>query len=316
MSLNVDPAKLRKPNIRFSLDPIFNREKSQKEKREVWDDIEHVHITFPGNTQTELVAPATDIAGWSEGMGDDRRELTYAEKFNAEYIAFKEGRADELGGTPIDQLDIPEGKKRELKALHVKTIEQLASLDGAHLKRIGMGGGELKERAIRYVEAHQTEGSTDALLAQLNALQDVVRQQAAQLAAFQATVTEGQARTAEAVAAKAATGEGALLGSGGVAVTGDTTGHRTVPGVVDGDSSSDPNDPPHDPLDHDQDGGKGGSLPDELKEVEAQFEGFSDEDIGNWLTDAEVKVDGRWGHRRLLEEAKAVLDAKGKKKHK
>lgn len=289
---SVDVKNPRLPNVWFSLDPVLNEAKTRDEKREVWDDVEMVHITFPGNTQTELAAPAMDNAGWDDAHV---HEMTYAEKYNAEYLAFKDGRAEVAGGTPLDRLPgLTEGKRRELRAVHVKTVEQLASLDGAQLKRIGMGGRDLKNLATEYLATHKDTESTDTLLATIARLNS-------ENAALKAGQTEGQKRTAAAVAAKDAPAT--------------PTDIPDVPGVADGDSETDPNAPIHtDKFDHDKDGKSGGSLPAELKDTAEAFEGFTDEDIAIWLKDANVEVDGRWGHKRLLEEAKAVLDKQGKKK--
>lgn len=44
------------------------------------------------------------------------------------------------------------------------------------------------------------------------------------------------------------------------------------------------------------------------------FAGFTDEDLKQWLIDANVEVDGRWGNNRLLIECQKVLDKQGKAK--
>jgi len=44
------------------------------------------------------------------------------------------------------------------------------------------------------------------------------------------------------------------------------------------------------------------------------FETFDDDDLKQWLIDASVEVDGRWGRNRLLIEAQKVLDKTGKAK--
>lgn len=45
------------------------------------------------------------------------------------------------------------------------------------------------------------------------------------------------------------------------------------------------------------------------------FEGFEDEDIRNWLKEADpaLEIDGRWGRKTLIEKADAILAVTGKK---
>jgi hypothetical protein len=63
-----------------------------------------------------------------------------------------------------------EGKRRELKALGVNTVEQLASLDGTPLKQLGMGGREMKNQAQAYLDNAAGSADVTNLAAQVAAL--------------------------------------------------------------------------------------------------------------------------------------------------
>jgi hypothetical protein len=76
--------------------------------------------------------------------------VTYAEVYNEQYRKFKAGQQQTVSGTPLSEAPfLTEGKRRELRALNIHTVEQLAGLDGANLKTLGMGGREWKNQARR-----------------------------------------------------------------------------------------------------------------------------------------------------------------------
>jgi hypothetical protein len=197
------------------------------------------------------VFPAHDVAEWStDPETGEKIEVTYAQKYNAEYLAFKNGNVNGHVGTPLEELPfVSQGKRLELKALHIITAEQLAGLDGAPLKQLGMGGRELKDQAAAYIE---TAGKNrDATY-----LRDELAKRDADMASMRAeldALKNGTPRTQA----------------------------------------------PVDP---------------ELEKTTEAFKDFADDDLKNWLEQAGVKADGRWGRERLLSEAKTILDRDGKKK--
>lgn len=148
----------------FRMHAEINDAKSRKEGRPIYDEYELVEITFPANKHTVFAAPATDYAGWGEdALTGQRTQITYAQKYNQQYLAFKSGTAQSLGGTPLDELTfLSQGKRLELKALNIHTAETLAALDGAQLKMLGMGGRDLKNQAQAYLDtANKTVDTTE-----------------------------------------------------------------------------------------------------------------------------------------------------------
>lgn len=146
----------------FKLHPMPNEARTKKEGRPIFDDIEVCVIRFAGNTKMQGVFPAHEAftrapnpeTGYVE-------EVTYAMHFNAQYLQFKNGDAQSMSGTPLTMLPlVTPGKRLELKALAIHTVETLAGIDGAQLKTLGMGGRDLKNQAIAYLE--QASKLTDA----------------------------------------------------------------------------------------------------------------------------------------------------------
>lgn len=156
---------------------------SKKAGRPIYRDIEVCELHYPGEKQNKPVFPAHSFAGWGEDEYGNAQKLTYALKYNEQYLRFKEGRAQVAEGTPLSELPfLTEAKRMELKALKIYTAEQLAGLDGQNLKNLGQGGRALKEQAQAFIEtASRSAGSV--ALAEEN---EMLRQQIAELRAEQA----------------------------------------------------------------------------------------------------------------------------------
>jgi hypothetical protein len=166
--------------------PVFknmafkNETKSRTAGRPIFDDVEMVEIRFAG-TKDYSIHPVTEFSHWEtdQETGEQRR-LTYAERWPRQFRQFREREQQTKSGTPLDYLTfLTNGKKAELRALAIYTIEALAELDGQPLKNLGLGGRELKNRAMEYLASSdhnaviaRMQQQIDALMAQNSVLQD------------------------------------------------------------------------------------------------------------------------------------------------
>lgn len=141
---------------RFFSHPVRDDDASKKAGRPIFKDVDHVEIRIAGNKYTMGVFPA--IATWmtkkqATEYGEEEVKITYADRFNKQYLEYKAGDQQSFGGTPLSEAPfLTEGKRRELKAIHVNTVESLAMIDGQPLKMLGPGGRELKNQAMAYIE--------------------------------------------------------------------------------------------------------------------------------------------------------------------
>lgn len=132
---------------------VYNKPKSLKEGRPIFDDIEVVEIRKPGAKDFQAF-PALAMSHWAEDrMTGEQTQVTYAERFSQQYRQFKASSAQTKSGTPLDQVAfLSEGRRAELRAQNIYTVEQLASIDGAELKNLGPGGREMKNEAVAFIE--------------------------------------------------------------------------------------------------------------------------------------------------------------------
>ncbi len=190
---------------RFFSHPIRDDEASKKAGRPIFKDVDHVEIRMAGNKYTVGVFPA--LSTWMTRMeateyGEEPVNITYALRFNKQYLEFKAGNQQSFTGTPLSEAPfLTEGKRQELRAIHVKTVEALAAIDGQPLRALGPGGRELKNQAIAYMEkAKEGVGSTrlaDELSKRDTQIEDLQRQILEMKGAPATTVDPGIASTFE-----------------------------------------------------------------------------------------------------------------------
>lgn len=137
----------------FKTTAVKDEGASAKAGRPIYKDMEVCEIRSPGDRLMVKVFPAHSFAGWYRDENGDQTQQTYAMKYQAQYLRFKNGKQQVQEGTPLEELPfLTQAKRMELKALNVYTAESLASLDGQPLKALGMGGRDLKNQAQAYID--------------------------------------------------------------------------------------------------------------------------------------------------------------------
>lgn len=159
---------------RFFLHAVKNEEKSAKAGRPIFDEIECCEIRLAANKYTKVVAPAHEVFRREmDNSTGDVKEYTYAIQFSEQYKAFKNGEAQVLAGTPLQELPfLTQAKRLELKALNIHTAEALAALDGQPLRQLGPGGRELKNQAQAYIDKASGSANVLQMAAQIAELQE------------------------------------------------------------------------------------------------------------------------------------------------
>lgn len=136
---------------RFHMAEVEDVLASERAGRGIFRDEERVELNFPDNPYSKPVQRVTD---------------EHRERWPKEYEAFRRGQDIAVSGTPIDYLPgIKPSMVRELKALDIMTVEQMANLSDPGVQRIAMGGRQLKERAQAYLD----DATANALITQAQA---------------------------------------------------------------------------------------------------------------------------------------------------
>lgn len=157
--------------VQFRNHAILNEAKTAAEGRPIYDDMEVCEIRGPGSRNT-TVQPALAQSHWDEDPHTGlQRRVTYAERFSRQYTQFKAQQTQTVRGTPLDHVPfLTEARRAELRALNIYTAEQLAEVDGQELKNLGVGGRDMKNRAIEYIAEAKTHAPSAQLVVELDAM--------------------------------------------------------------------------------------------------------------------------------------------------
>lgn len=150
--------------VEFFTEAVEIPKETAKHGRPIFEDREFIRIAFPGDNKRELVAPAHEMHFVSHA----RKQMTYAERFPANYAAFKDGLAGAAVGTPLSVAPfLTPARQSELKALKITTVEQLAGLPDSILPKLGMGARDLMEKAKAYLAVASETAEVSALRREL-----------------------------------------------------------------------------------------------------------------------------------------------------
>jgi hypothetical protein len=154
--------------VEFFVKAVENPRRSQEEGRAIYQDVEYVRITLPGDKNNEVVTPAHSM----HYVPHMKRQMTYAERFRASYEAFKEERTDFVHGTPLSAVTIVSASEREeLAQQKIRTVEQLAGLQDRAIAKLGPGWREKVERAQAFLRASEGTAEVDELKARIAQLE-------------------------------------------------------------------------------------------------------------------------------------------------
>lgn len=123
---------------RFYLKPVRQGFKSEKEGREIFEDVEFIEILVAGDNTRRI-----------------DREVKEEDKtrFAAQYQAFKNQQAVVHEGTPLESWPaISASTCLNLKAMNVHTLEQLAAVSDVLLGRLGLGAHTLRDKARTFLK--------------------------------------------------------------------------------------------------------------------------------------------------------------------
>ncbi|MCC6106124.1 MULTISPECIES: hypothetical protein [Acetobacter] len=152
----------------FRYDTVEDIEASRREKRPVMKTIELCEMRIAGEKNYIPTVPADSI--WQVHNG---QPITYAERFAEQYRNFKLGNSQTGEGTPLQELvpyGITQAQLSLCRALKIYSIEAVNSLEGIHLKALGVAANELKRMAGAWIADHSSVRSERSELEELRAL--------------------------------------------------------------------------------------------------------------------------------------------------
>lgn len=129
----------------FFIKAVQKTAETEKKGRPVFKEVEYVRIFVAGDNKNIIEKKVSDIE---------------KQRWPAAYKAFQEKGETPMEGTPLEEWPLLSvSQVATLKAIHVKTVEQLASMDDNAISNYGMGGGKLRDQAQAFIDI--SSGSKD-----------------------------------------------------------------------------------------------------------------------------------------------------------
>src|SRR5215831_13713798 len=157
----------------FYMDPVRDEAASAQAGREIYREVERVKIIVPGATQATVVV---------KNVSDVERN-----RWPDEYRAWRAGQEMPLSGTPIEHWPLLNSAQvKMLRAVDVRSVEEVARLSDVHVQGLVMGGMSLREQARAWLD----NSEYTALVTRLTAANDVLQSRLAALEAHNANMAE------------------------------------------------------------------------------------------------------------------------------
>jgi hypothetical protein len=136
-----------------------DRNESIRQKRYIERDVDMALIT-PAGSRDVMVHVAEDwFRGLQKSVREGRMPQSWLDRYQDQYRRWKEGEELPVDGTPIKGWGIiSPAQQKNLIGINVLTVEDLAKLNDEGVRRIGMGGVELKNKAIAWLKTLDDKG--------------------------------------------------------------------------------------------------------------------------------------------------------------
>jgi len=155
MSVNaVSEREERPPLVRFERRAIEDKPATLKAGHVVYKDIDYVLVTPPYSKDCYVNKAEIWFDGQRQNVRNGRTPPQWLEYWEKIYDHFKKGEEAPLNGTSVKNWPaISQGQCKTLLAANILTIEDLAAANDEGIRRLGMGGMELRNKAKAYLQA-------------------------------------------------------------------------------------------------------------------------------------------------------------------
>jgi hypothetical protein len=171
--------------VEFYRKAVENPFKSNEAGRPVFDEVDFVKITVPGDRYSNFESKVTE---------------EHKKRFAGRWERYKAGLTQAVTGTPLEQWpQMTVGMVASLKAMNVHTVEQLAEMSDQYAQQI-MGNHDLRRKAKLFLDAAAGEAVNNKLQSELDKRDVEINQLKEQMA--QLLAGQQQAKSAPKAATK------------------------------------------------------------------------------------------------------------------
>jgi hypothetical protein len=168
MSLAIQDNEHVKPYVRFERIAVEDAAASLAAGHYVAKDVDMAYVTPPYSKDIMKYK----VPNWLNQLGIDavngRIPADWVESYKKAYEAWKQGQELPLDGIPIKGWGVASPAQQEtLIKLHILTVEQLSAVNDEGIRRIGMGGVDLKHKADAWLKSLKKSGGVAIEMAAL-----------------------------------------------------------------------------------------------------------------------------------------------------
>lgn len=149
----------RPPLVRFEKRAAEDKQASREAGQVIYTDIDWVLVTPPYSKDCFEHKVEKWFEQVEKNVRNGRTPQKWLDLWKEGYARWKRGEEMPLNGTSVKNWSaITQGQCKTLLAANILTIEDLALVNDQGLRRLGMGGLELKNKAKAYVQAAKDTG--------------------------------------------------------------------------------------------------------------------------------------------------------------
>ena len=153
-------SKDRPAYVTFHRVAVENVKQSEEQGRYVAVDVDFVHLTPNYSKDVMKFKIPTWIANMKNDMANNRLPKEWYDNYLKQYEAWKNGQELPLNGIPIKGWGVISPAIQEtLIHMNIKTVEDAALMNDEAIKRIGMGGLDVKTKAKTWLAQLNDKGA-------------------------------------------------------------------------------------------------------------------------------------------------------------
>jgi hypothetical protein len=165
-----DEKEERPAYVRFETRAIESKAMSMEAGRAVCVDVDFALVTPPYSKDLVEIKADQWLMNAKNNVKNGRIPQKWLDYWLGSFEAFKEGKETPLDGMPIkDWGAITPAQIKNLLAIQIRTVEDLAAVNDQGLRRIGMGAQELKRKAVNWLKTVEDHGSVTLEITKLQA---------------------------------------------------------------------------------------------------------------------------------------------------
>lgn len=158
----------RPAHVSFHRVAVEDKKASIEQGKFVGRDVDFVHITPPYSKDVFKMKVSAWLPQLQQDVMNGRIPQQWADQYIAAYKAWQNGQELPLNGTPIKGWGVISPTQQEtLISMKVLTVEDLAQINDEGIRRIGMGGVDLKNKANAWLAQLQDKGPITLKMASL-----------------------------------------------------------------------------------------------------------------------------------------------------